>query len=302
VYDDVEYINTHTKVKIRCKLHGYFEQSPSKHLSGHGCTICNSGWTRERIVEFVNSIQNKDLLEMDSIELQLIINQGKLPDALESLVFNSSGTRENSIKALKESLYENVLDNNIEDNESSEQEEIADTTNPEIDNIQISELASNNNHSDIQEKYLPITLTNNINDLHVIDNTIVASCDEETIDFLIQYKLRKLWNNVLNENVNIEKLRTETGGKNFNILKELFFKEYDEVIAFKPPAGYCFKFPLLPMQQLTAYRVLKNKRYGNWSGTGAGKTISFIVTSRAVQSRVTILIGLNSTINQRFCQ
>ena len=39
-YSLVEYINSYTKVKIICKEHGIFEQSPSKHLCHQGCIKC----------------------------------------------------------------------------------------------------------------------------------------------------------------------------------------------------------------------------------------------------------------------
>jgi hypothetical protein len=41
-YDQVEYVNTHTKVKIVCKRHGVFEQTPNKHISKkqQGCKKC----------------------------------------------------------------------------------------------------------------------------------------------------------------------------------------------------------------------------------------------------------------------
>ena len=39
-YSYVEYINNHTKVKIECKEHGIFEQSPDKHLQKRACPIC----------------------------------------------------------------------------------------------------------------------------------------------------------------------------------------------------------------------------------------------------------------------
>jgi hypothetical protein len=38
-YDLVDYVNSTTKVKIRCRDHGVFLQSPKKHLL-HGCTKC----------------------------------------------------------------------------------------------------------------------------------------------------------------------------------------------------------------------------------------------------------------------
>lgn len=39
-YSLVEYKNNRTKVKIICKKHGIFEQSPEKHLIGQGCPTC----------------------------------------------------------------------------------------------------------------------------------------------------------------------------------------------------------------------------------------------------------------------
>lgn len=40
IYDDLQYVNKMTKVKIYCKKHGYFEQLPSNHLKGNGCPQC----------------------------------------------------------------------------------------------------------------------------------------------------------------------------------------------------------------------------------------------------------------------
>ena len=36
-YSLVNYINNKTKIKIICKLHGIFEQTPDSHLRGRGC-------------------------------------------------------------------------------------------------------------------------------------------------------------------------------------------------------------------------------------------------------------------------
>ncbi len=43
-YDDVLYLRNNFKVKIICKLHGIFEQTPLKHISSkRGCPECNGG-------------------------------------------------------------------------------------------------------------------------------------------------------------------------------------------------------------------------------------------------------------------
>jgi len=39
-YDNVEYINNRTKVKIICSIHGEFEQIPNSHLLKIGCPSC----------------------------------------------------------------------------------------------------------------------------------------------------------------------------------------------------------------------------------------------------------------------
>lgn len=39
-YELIKYVNTHTKIKITCPIHGEFEQSPASHLKGHECKKC----------------------------------------------------------------------------------------------------------------------------------------------------------------------------------------------------------------------------------------------------------------------
>ena len=39
-YNEVDYVNGHTKVKIICPIHGVFEQDTASHLKGHGCPFC----------------------------------------------------------------------------------------------------------------------------------------------------------------------------------------------------------------------------------------------------------------------
>lgn len=39
-YGNSEYKNSTTKLKINCSLHGIFEQTPSLHLAGYGCSKC----------------------------------------------------------------------------------------------------------------------------------------------------------------------------------------------------------------------------------------------------------------------
>ncbi|MCP4344383.1 MAG: hypothetical protein GY795_02530 [Desulfobacterales bacterium] len=39
-YEEVNYVNSKTKVRIICRIHGCFEQKPGSHLLGRGCPEC----------------------------------------------------------------------------------------------------------------------------------------------------------------------------------------------------------------------------------------------------------------------
>lgn len=56
-YTKVNYIDSHEKVIVTCKMHGEFKQSPYSHLSGHGCKKCaneqNANNRRKNIIEFI---------------------------------------------------------------------------------------------------------------------------------------------------------------------------------------------------------------------------------------------------------
>ena len=52
-YSLVNYSNNNTKVKIKCKTHDVFEQTPGNHLSGVGCPNCSGTkkYTRESFIQ-----------------------------------------------------------------------------------------------------------------------------------------------------------------------------------------------------------------------------------------------------------
>ena len=59
-YSLVDYINNYTKIKIICPKHGIFEQLPSNHLKGVGCSKCanNENKTKEEFIKEANLIYN----------------------------------------------------------------------------------------------------------------------------------------------------------------------------------------------------------------------------------------------------
>jgi nucleoside diphosphate kinase len=72
--------------------------------------------------------------------------------------------------------------------------------------------------------------------------------------------------------------------------------------ALEVPAGWAFApggKPTPPnlMQRVVACRVRDDRRLGNWSGTGAGKTVSALLASRVIDARTTLILCPNAVVD-----
>jgi len=47
-YDNVVYVNAHTKIEIVCPIHGSWQQRPHDHLTGYGCPKCDIDKRRKK--------------------------------------------------------------------------------------------------------------------------------------------------------------------------------------------------------------------------------------------------------------
>ena len=144
--------------------------------------------------------------------------------------------------------------------------------------------------------------------LKTIDNSLVnAIGDSEAIEVLMVNKIRKIWENVINGVINIDDIYEEysTCGKYSKVIFKRFINEYNTIKEYEVPIGFSYKIkkdgetikPNL-MQKLMINRLKKNRYYGNWSGMGSGKTLSAIISSREINSHLTVIICLNSTVIQ----
>ena len=249
-------------------------------------------WTKSYIIDFISSLEPY-LVKLDSIELITIINSNNLAKKIKDLGFledliSSKGNtvqRQQIIKNITSSL--NDLDEFEEDNIDEQEIEILNEELLIADADIISEKVE-------ETELKPLK---NIDELKSFDNKmIVASLDDENFDFLLKNQLKKLWNDVLNKKILVKDLQNETGGENFSLIKKWFFEEYNEVIKIKPPKDYIFEYQPNMMQRLVTYRMTKEKRYGNWSGTGAGKTLSAIFSGRYSELYNTVIICNNATV------
>ena len=62
-YDKVQYVNSHTKVTITCKIHGDFDMKPNNHLNGQNCPKCavasNAKMRTKPLEQFLKEAKNK---------------------------------------------------------------------------------------------------------------------------------------------------------------------------------------------------------------------------------------------------
>lgn len=62
-----EYINRNKKIRIRCSIHGIFEQAPYHHLNGSGCPKCSTNYkkTKEEFINLANIAHNNKYIYFD---------------------------------------------------------------------------------------------------------------------------------------------------------------------------------------------------------------------------------------------
>lgn len=75
-YVNVKYRHNRERVNIICNKHGEFNQTPSSHLNGSGCPICNESKGEEKIRKFLSKNNIKYIKEKTFDEC---INKRKLP-------------------------------------------------------------------------------------------------------------------------------------------------------------------------------------------------------------------------------
>ena len=112
--------------------------------------------------------------------------------------------------------------------------------------------------------------------------------------------------NDLNKDVmKVFDVRNSVNNKNkyHNLVIKTFLDDYQKTIELKIPKGYAFRDPttnelIKPflMQRYVAYKVKSQPSFGNFSGTGAGKTLSAIIGSRVIDSKFTLIVCPNDVV------
>jgi hypothetical protein len=256
----------------------------------------------EELLVFFNNLRDH-IHELDEVTLTMLIstdtsltNKRKNSADIKALInapINSSEREEILNKIITE--IENGTNSGDDDDE-----DVCDTVLNK-NTASVSEITSTVNKDKEVELERIIT---SMDDLAYLDTFKFESDDLETVNFFINKELNAIWQMVLTgKGADILKDLSSVKrlGKNREMLKNRFMAEYSMVSNIPVPQGYDFRInnelvkPSL-MQNLICHRLATKKRYGNWSGTGAGKTLSAILASRYIDAKVSIIIAYNSTL------
>ena len=285
-YNEVVYKNAKTKITIICPIHGDFKQIPVSHLQGSGCPKCNYGFSSESKLSLLSDSDVEHLSVHQLIEL---IGQNLLPADFKVLTKSGAGSSErvNDINKLRESIGSGT-----EGNETAEEvgEQVLQEEQLDFEDAQT--IAADDQSENLLN-VLPDLVTK---ELTTYDKYFVSSGEKGA--YLLKESVNKIWNCVLSSLSYLETVKEmrKSSGPWLTYVLDTFMMEYKSVQNEKVGPDYKFEYPPSLMQKLMSYRIATNPYYGNWCGTGAGKTNAFLIASRRIDARVTVCVCPNAVV------
>ena len=131
--------------------------------------------------------------------------------------------------------------------------------------------------------------------LEFLNSKIVASADQEAIDFFIASRRNRIWAEVFEDESAVEAIEAFTDEGYGGQVRDQFLDEYNQARDVTIPSGWAFRVdgkvtPPNLMQKLAAVHLRGQQRMLNLSLTGTGKTIGGILSSRVIDAHLTIII------------
>ena len=263
-----------------------------------GCPICRVGWTVAGIRSFVDSLK-AHLCSFTPAELYVLFQQNGLlsGDRKSQAFLDALATGRFPFEEIEKFCegQKSLVDSFLAD--STLTLEALSETKPET--TKENELGV---VGEAQEESVELPTADTADVLKSLQSPVVVSADQEAIDFLVASALAKIWKHAFrDETVAVAQARDFKGDAYAERVRTEFLAEYERVKSLEIPAGYEFKVegkPALPnlMQRLVASRIQQKRREGNWSGTGAGKTLSAVLASRVVGAKLTVICCPNSVV------
>ncbi len=303
---------SYRKVWWRCP-EGPDHEWPAKVASrtkGTGCPYCYRGWTVDKVRAFISSLR-QHLGSLSPAELWVIFQQSGL--------LQTHGVARGFVKALATGRFPieevdrfiacepSLVDAFVEDvTRTLEPGTEASLTGSALEapyGIEPSDDAADRlvDEADVASEGLPIVEAKDV--LGWLDSPIFASADQEAVEFLLASALTKIWKHAFqDEDDAVAQAENFDGDEYAEKVRSQLLDEYRRAVGLSIPPGYRFEIDGLPaqpnlMQRYVATRVQDSKRLGNWSGTGAGKTLSAILAARLAGAGLTVICCPNSSVD-----
>ena len=247
-------------------------------------------------------IESKVIFEWDEAVLySFLLRKGLL---------NIGGNRheqffKNLIKASRTQMGQKLIEEYaISDSENPP--DLSNFSKEHDDNLEEIDTASNSELPHLTENVDPLDYDKVETVEQILRNTSVLesiNVDEEAMQFYLNYSINELWKSAFqNEPKALKRIREESpnGNRYHDTIIETFLHDYDSSIAVKSELPDSYSLHYLPklMQYYVAYKIKALPFFGNFSGTGAGKTLSAIIASRLIHSKLTLIVCPNDVVEQ----
>jgi len=147
--------------------------------------------------------------------------------------------------------------------------------------------------------YQPYESVRNILKQTKLPDSLIDHFDQ--IQFFISFSIKKLWNRAfIDEQGTVSDVQKEglDGNEYHDEVVQTFLKEYELVNKIKISKHWIAKQIPYLMQRYIAFKIKKEKYFGNFSEPGSGKTLSGLLASRLINSKLTLILCTNNIVGQ----
>lgn len=300
------------KAWFKCSIDGYEWETSITSISrgswsrgNSGCARC-FGWSLEAIRQFVASLEVY-IPNLTQAELYKIFEQSGalgtqntegLKIVKDIIRGKLSGQKLRDLIQGKEVKTSNDDSNSDDDLKADDELEIVDAANTSQTTHDF-ETSSESSAQNEEPSELPRIKVQK--SLEFLNSQIVASADQEAIDFFIASRRNRIWAEVFEDESAVESVEAFTEEGYGRQVRDQFLDEYTQAQNMQIPTGWAFRIngkitPPNLMQKLTAVRLRNQQRMLNLSLTGTGKTIGGILSSRIIDAHLTVIICPLDTI------
>lgn len=274
-------------------------------VQGHGCPYCNSGWTKENLKRFFQSLSLDTFFGLTEVEKLILLKAEGLTQSNKKHLIQKIQTGEITKDKL-ESFINDKDDDALSQllSEEGDEEDIPDLT---LDQLLEEESKNDSSPSEPEEQKLF--------ELKQIKEIIYSAKaiqyrknshpdDIETVNFFIKSGAEKLWKVAYNNEQEVYKIieqHLDLNNEAIKMIVDQFNRDYRVVLDLNLDSlGWERKLAdgsrLLP--NLMQRRVATSNFPLNLSGMGSGKTMASILKSKVIEAKKTLIVCPNSTKEQ----